>query len=618
MQAVATAPRAAEAIGIAPVPARTLAFVIAAAAGGLGGGLQAGLVGFIAPSSFPFSSSILLLLVVVVGGAGWTLGPLLGAVVVAAVPELLSGLAEYRLLVFGALLLVVLWVAPGGIAGALARVRPGARGAAAAGGVLGAGPGGAGLAAAGVRLAFGGVPALQGVGLTAPAGVVTSVIGPNGAGKTTFLNVLSGFQAAEGGTVRVGGAVLPRSAWRVARAGVARTFQTAQLFPGLSVVDNVRLGLLRGRWRGAADAGVAAGLLGAVGYCGSFGTLAGSLAHVDRRLVELARALATGPSVLLLDEPAAGLDAGDTARLGPVLRAAAAGRAVVLVEHDMGLVMSVSDRVVVLDAGRVIAEGRPAEVRADPAVIAAYLGARAVKPRTARPAGTTALEVSGLEAGYGGVGVLSGVSLRVGEGGVLAVLGPNGAGKSTLMQALAGLVRPGAGSVVLGAVDVAGWPAHRVARAGLVLVPEGRQVFPALSVRQNLVLGAGARGCSEADIDGVLARFPKLRPLLGRAAGLLSGGEQQMLAIGRGLLARPRVLLLDEPSLGLAPAVADAVWAELAGLAAEGMTLVVVDQMADQVLGLADQGVVLGRGRVVRQGEAAALLGLGEVYLGGG
>ena len=248
MQAFASAPAAARGVGISPVPVRTAAFVLAAAAAGVAGGLQAALTGFIAPSSFPFSQSILFLLVVVVGGAGRTLGPLIGSAVVVLLPELLAGLEEYRLLVFGAGLLIVLWAAPGGIAGALAHLmrprkslteaRPdidfalahitGARGS---------------LTAEGVRVAFGGVVAVAGVDMMASPGRITSVIGPNGAGKTTLLNLVSGFQRADAGTVRVGKQEITGfSAHHVARAGLARTFQTAQPFASLSVLDNVRLG----------------------------------------------------------------------------------------------------------------------------------------------------------------------------------------------------------------------------------------------------------------------------------------------------------------------------------------------------------------------------------------
>ena len=627
MQAIASAPAAARGVGINALPVRTAAFVLAAVAAGLAGGLQAALTGFIAPSSFPFSQSILFLLVVVVGGAGRTLGPLVGAAVVVLLPEVLAGLAEYRLLVFGAGLLIVLWAAPGGIAGAVARLltpeesasnpKPDpdlalAHIASARGG----------LAAEDVRVAFGGVIAVAGVDMTAQPGRVTSVIGPNGAGKTTLLNLVSGFQRPDSGMVRVGGReITGQPAHEVARTGLARTFQTAQPFGGLSVLDNVRLSLLRGAWRGAAPADLARALLSLVGYSGSETALAATLPHVDRRLVEIARALGTAPAVLLLDEPAAGLDDADTAKLGGLLqRLARAGLAVVLVEHDMALVMSISDEIIVLDAGRRIAAGSPAIVRNDPAVKAAYLGAEmpagSAAPRTA---GAPLLEVGALSAGYGPLAVLDQVSLKMGRGEVIALFGPNGAGKSTLMKALSGLIRPVKGTIHLGSMGLAAVPAHLVARAGLILVPEGRQVFPQLTVAENLRLGATRRGdFVSAEIETMLARFPRLRPRLNTAAGLLSGGEQQMLAVARGLLARPEILLLDEPSLGLAPTVVTELFEQFTRLRDEGMTLLIVDQMADYALAIADRGYVLGGGRVVAQGKAAELRGamLDDAYLG--
>ncbi len=605
MVAQATAPAAARSVGIRAVPVRAAAFVLAAGAAGVAGGLQAGLTGFIAPSSFPFSQSILFLLVVMVGGAGSTVGPLAGAVLVGLLPELLSGLAEYRQLVFGAGLLVVLWLAPRGLAGLL----PSRRGASppAAGDVAAflrpAATGG--LRVNDLGIAFGGVRAVDGVSLQARPGAITGIIGPNGAGKTTLLNGITGFVRPDRGAVQVDG-----------RA--ARTFQTAQMPGDMTVLDCVRVGLLRGRWRGRADPALAAALLAFSGYTGPVLAASGSLPHPDRRLVEIARALATQPAVLLLDEPAAGLDSADTARLAPVLRAiATSGIAVVLVEHDMDLVMGACDTLFVLDAGRLIAEGPPEQVRTDPAVRAAYLGSgEARAPRPVTPAGAPLLTITGLQAGYGRVPVLRDLSLQVGQGEMVALVGPNGAGKSTLMRAVSGLLRPVRGAVGFRGRDAAALPAHAMARLGLVLVPEGRQVFPLLSVRDNMRLGAmtapGAGGAF--DPAAMLDRFPRLRPLLDRPAGLLSGGEQQMLALARGLLARPVLLLLDEPSLGLAPAVTAELFDALSRLRDEGLTLLLVDQRADLALPLADRCAVLLGGRIGRVGPAADLDALN--YLG--
>jgi ABC-type branched-subunit amino acid transport system ATPase component len=376
------------------------------------------------------------------------------------------------------------------------------------------------------------------------------------------------------------------------------------------------------------DQRIAEGLLAFVGYAGALDVPAGELAHVDRRLVEIARALATAPAVLLLDEPAAGLMRADKAALSAVLRSIAdAGLAVILVEHDMTLVMGISDRVVVLDAGRPIAAGAPDAVRNDAKVKEAYLGSG---ERRARPRGVplpespqVELAADGLAAGYGAVPVLQGVSFEVRRGELVALLGANGAGKSTIMRAVSGLLRPvTAGSIRLGDTSVERLEAHRIAAAGVALVPEGRQVFPELSVRDNLMLGAYARrdGDVAAEAAALLERFPRLKQRLDGRAGLLSGGEQQMLAIARGLMARPRILLLDEPSLGLAPAVIDELFEVVAELRDKGITILLVDQMVAQALTAADRGYVLESGHIVREGSAAALredATLEAAYLGG-
>jgi ABC-type branched-subunit amino acid transport system ATPase component len=361
-----------------------------------------------------------------------------------------------------------------------------------------------------------------------------------------------------------------------------------------------------------AIAGGGEALASFVGYRGELDVRADTLPHVDKRLVEIARALATRPSVLLLDEPAAGLAREDKERLAALLRRiAASGVAVVLVEHDMGMVMDISDAVVVLDAGVVIAAGTPAAVQRDPAVRKAYLGEEGARPalgRAARAPGGAYLVAGALRAGYGAEPVLKGVDLEVREREVVAVLGANGAGKSTLMRAISGLLRPVAGGLAFAGEDIAGLPAHKLAPRGVVLVPEGRQVFPELSVLHNLELGAFRRkeGVA-ADIATMLERFPRLRDRLHQRAGLLSGGEQQMLALARGLMARPRLLLLDEPSLGLAPAVINDLFAALDRLRAESATILLVDQMAGLALALADRAYVLEGGRIVASGPASEI-----------
>ena len=639
MRAVRDSETAAESIGLNPLTLKTVAFALSALCAAAAGALFAPLSGFVTPHTFGFLQSILFVLVVMLGGAGSVAGPLVGALIVGLLPELLSGLEEYRLLFFGGMLLLVLWIAPDGLAGAWRRLLQRRRVSAASSAPSAAAdaplvqrPRQA-LTARGLSMQFGGVRAVSDLHFDAPAAGITSLIGPNGAGKTTALNMLSGFYVPSAGDFHLGTQSLAgRSALHIARAGIARTYQSSQLFGSLSVLDNLVLAMHRGclgplfggtLLRAPALRRRAHQLLGYCGYAGRAEALAADLPHVDRRLVEIARALAADPDALLLDEPAAGLSREDKARLATLLRRIAdAGIGVLLVEHDMTLVMGISDQVVVLDAGERIAMGSAAAVQADPAVQAAYLG-EALPASTPRDDDTQRPEMLGvgrLTTGYGAEPVLHGIDLQVRRGEVVALLGANGAGKSTLMKALAGLHRPVSGGIHLEGRDLVPLAAEQVVAQGVVLVPEGRQVFAELSVLDNIRLGAFLQPAQlSSRVEEQLQRFPRLRERLQQRAGLLSGGEQQMLAIARALMSRPRILLLDEPSLGLAPKVIAELFGALDGLRREGMTLLLVDQMAGLALALADRAYVIEEGRIVAQGSAAEIAAddaLAQAYLG--
>ena len=221
------------------------------------------------------------------------------------------------------------------------------------------------------------------------------------------------------------------------------------------------------------------------------------------------------------------------------------------------------------------------------------------------------LAVDGLVVRYGGIEALHGVSLSVHEGEIVGVLGPNGAGKSSAMNGLMGLVRPARGSVVFEGSEIAGMDTESIVRKGLALVPERRRLFGRMSVRDNLTLGAAARKDKAAvrgDLDRVMDLFPVLRERLEQQAGLLSGGEAQQLAIARAVMSGPRLLLLDEPSLGLAPLLVDKVFALVRTLRDEGLTILIVEQNAYQVLEFADRAYVLRNGAVVDEGTGAELL----------
>jgi len=237
------------------------------------------------------------------------------------------------------------------------------------------------------------------------------------------------------------------------------------------------------------------------------------------------------------------------------------------------------------------------------------------------------LEVCDLRVRYGAIEAVRGLDLSVRQGELVALVGSNGAGKSTLLKALAGILRPVSGSIVFDGEEISKLPAHRVVSRGIVLVPEGRRLFADQTVLDNLLLGSYRRGDEDSRVpahiraEGYLERFPVLRERRDRPAGALSGGQQQMLAISRGLMARPRLLLLDEPSLGLAPLLVRQVFETIGELRRQGMTILLVEQLAKLALRLADRAYVLVQGRITLHGPSEQLLNSAEIvrgYLGRG
>jgi ABC-type branched-subunit amino acid transport system ATPase component len=476
-----------------------------------------------------------------------------------------------------------------------------------------------------VTKTFGGLTALKGASLQVAEGSITGLIGPNGAGKTTMFALIAGFEVPTAGSVHYRGADITRlDVHRRAALGIVRTFQIVQPFAGLSVQENIAVGAyLRHHQRQPARA-AAAKVAGLVGLASMLDRPASELTVAGRKRLELARALATEPKLLLLDEVLAGLNPSEIRDMIPVIRAIQqAGVTILMVEHVMQAVMSLCQDIHVLAEGEIIARGTPSTVSRDARVIEAYLGrGRDVGPPAPRERGDVVLALDDVSAGYGMIRALHGVSLEVREGEIVALIGANGAGKTSTLRAISGLLPLASGRIVLAGDRLDGLDPAAVVSRGVVHVPEGRKIFAELTVAENLAVGAylhhdGAE--NRRRTDEVLTRFPRLRERRGQAGGTLSGGEQQMLAIARALMARPRVLLLDEPSMGLAPLLVEAVFDIIRDINAHGTTILLVEQNAAMALGIASRGYVIEAGRIVVEGEASRLAADPDVrraYLG--
>ncbi|WP_207480368.1 branched-chain amino acid ABC transporter ATP-binding protein/permease [Arenibaculum pallidiluteum] len=625
---------------------KLVAFVISATLTGFAGALFVLQNRFASaePTSVAFSGELLAM--VVIGGMRSFLGPALGVVFYILFREYLSMWTPNWLLWFGLLFVGFILFSPTGLVGVGARLwsmlRPPPVGEAAmanrvsarqgAGGTAvpaflreAAEAGGHTLTCEGLHKRFGGLAAVSDVSFAVRDRTLHALIGPNGAGKTTVFNLISGMFAPSAGTVRLGGATVSGlSPHRICQAGLARSFQITNLFPDLTVEENIRLASQArhahrfNAWR-PADAieeinAEAREVIAFMGLGGTEQALAGSLSYGGQRLVDMGIALASRPSILLLDEPLAGLAAAERERIAALIRRIADHIPVLLVEHDIDRVFGFADRVTVMNQGQVLVDGTVEEARTDRRVQEVYIGsgtaAIASRPRESAAGSAVVMAVRDLNVLYGKSHIINDVSFDLHEGEIVALLGRNGAGKSTLLKGIIGIAPPASGTIDYEGRNLAGLSAPEIARLGVGYVPQGRGLFAGMSVADNLMLGRLRRRTGAGrhwDTERILEFFPRLRERLDTPADYLSGGEQQMVAVARALHGDVRVLLLDEPFEGLSPAVTEELFTVFDRLRRE-VSIIIVDHNLDLVLSLSDRTYALERGRVVHHGPSRPLL----------
>jgi len=618
-------------------------FVLSAAVTGLAGALLAFHHRFASaePTSVAFSGELLAM--VVMGGMRSFLGPALGALFYILFREFLSIWTSNWLLWFGLAFVAFIVFSPTGLVGIWTQLKQRWKPALEVGAAMSLRkiyeglplPGflrpqaqqGVVLEIEGIDKHFGGIQAVKNAHLRLQAGEIHALIGPNGAGKTTTFNLVSGMFAPDRGTVKLNGRQIQGlPPHRICQQGLARSFQITNLFRGLPIYENLRLSLQArhaarfNMWRDIDSYpeihAETAELMKFLGLEGMESIEGGELSYGGQRLVDLGIALGSKPHVLLMDEPLAGLAAAERERVSNLVKTIASNIPVLIVEHDIDRVLGFSQQVTVMNQGSVLMAGTPEEARADQQVQEIYTGT-GTPPVTGRVAGDATsrpqlLRFEGVNAFYGKSHILNDASLEVREGEIVALLGRNGAGKSTLLKTLTGLLKPASGQIEYAGRNIAGLPAPDIARMGIGYVPQGRGLFSGMTVAENLSLGRLARATDGSNgtvwnEEKILQYFPRLKERMNTPADYLSGGEQQMVAVARALSGNVRLLLLDEPFDGLAPAVVQELFTVFDLLRRE-VSIIIVEHNLDLVLALADRVFALERGAVFHTGPAEPLL----------
>ncbi len=479
----------------------------------------------------------------------------------------------------------------------------------------------------GLTKRFGGLVAVRDLGFRIQGGEILGLIGPNGSGKSTVMKLIMGIERPNAGAVRLDGTDM--AGWpphRIARSGIGLVFQHSRPLHRQTVLENIKLALLPDSlWKLFAEAHVDAAareIAERVGLAAVIHRHPGTLPFADLRRMELAKAIARDPKVVLVDEPFAGLTAAEVGIFSDLIDGfRREGRAVLLVDHNVKSVSALVDRVLAMYLGEHIAEGTAETVMQNETVRRVYLGGAIEtheRPDIASDLTPCVLDVKDVSVLYGKAQALETVSLRVHEGEFVSVVGLNGAGKTTLFNAISGLV-PYTGSISWRGAPLRGRSGAAIARGGIVQCPESRELFGDLNVRENLDLGGNHLTEAERTRhrNWLFGLFPILEQRQTQAARTLSGGEQQMLAIARALMMQPKLLILDEPTLGLAPVILEQLSRAMTTLrTSTDITVLLGEQNVTFALPHADRIYVLEHARIIWQGTPAAFASeMGAGYL---
>jgi branched-chain amino acid transport system ATP-binding protein len=466
----------------------------------------------------------------------------------------------------------------------------------------------------GLTKRFGGLVAVKDIGLSVEGGKILGLIGPNGSGKSTVMKLIMGIERPDAGSVRIQGVEV--AGWpshRIARLGAGMVFQHSRPLHRQTVLENIILGLLPDRlMRLFPDPEIEArarAIAERVGLSAVIDRRPATLPFADLRKMELAKAIARDPQVLLVDEPFAGLTSSETIQFSELITALRDdGRAVLLVDHNVKSVAALVDRVFAMYVGERIAEGTAEEVMRDETVRRVYLGGSietAARPESSFRDKTPFLQVENLSVHYGKAQALENVSIHVHQGEFVSVVGLNGAGKTTLFNAISGML-PYSGEIRREGSVLRGLTPAAIARGGIAQCPESRELFSDMTVRENLDLGGQHVTAAESEerMAWLFGLFPILQSRQNQTAGTLSGGEQQMLTIARALMMRPDLLILDEPTLGLAPVILEQLSKALERLRqTTPITVLLGEQNVTFALPHADRVYVLEHARIVWEGD---------------